>query len=85
MIQRYIVVAKSKYTGKYAYLGRQTGMGRTIEQTEDIMRARNFVSSAGVMAALGGHYTSYDAVRVSVNYEELEKLVYANLEEVLRK
>lgn len=61
------VVARSKITGKYAYLGENLMMGRTIEHTDSLERADNFHSASGIMNALGGHYMNYEAVRVTMD------------------
>lgn len=82
-----VVVASFEYEGKtyYACRGRETGMGRTTERTEDIRSADTFGDPVGIMYAYGGHYTGYvpKEVIVTKNYEITDKvLTYPPREEV---
>lgn len=61
-----IVVAKSKSADKYAYFGRELGMGKAICTTKDIEGAHDFGSAWNVMRQLGGHYRGFDAVEITV-------------------
>lgn len=70
-----IVVAKNKKTGLYACLGRQTGMGQEIDHTH-LSAAKKFKGPTDIMLTLGGHYSSYDAVQVEVQYTEVRTLEF---------
>ena len=75
-MERKRVVARNKQDGSYACEGYETGMGKTIERTTNIAKAKMVRSPAGIMAWMGGHYTSYDPVEVIVRYEKGRVLSY---------
>ena len=53
----------------YAVEGRDCGMGNTIEHTKNVWRAKRFDSPAGIMSWMGGHYRSYQAIKIRIKSE----------------
>lgn len=69
IVRRDVYVARSKDNGKFACEGRETGMGKLIEETSDVTRAMFSTSPGGIMQWMGGHYRRFDAVALTISYE----------------
>jgi hypothetical protein len=66
-----VFVARNKHDGMYVRLGQETGIGQTIQQTRNLDEAQVFGSPTAIMRCLGGHYSFYDAISVSIVYQEI--------------
>lgn len=73
-IKREYFVARTKDGKSYACDGHETGMGRTIEHVKSHLNAKKLNHPGSIMTWMGGHYRSYDAVRI-VEYSEIKEVV----------
>lgn len=65
----YRLVYVARYpSGKFAVEGRETGMGRSIESTDDVWRAKQFASPDGIVSWAGGHADGMEAVELKISF-----------------